>query len=70
MTSSGNNTLTIESKVGGGQNHSPWALETSFQDSSPRAMVNNTHSLQTSREEDVKAACSLACSSLHERPLG
>lgn len=53
MTSSGNTTLTIESKVAGGgvQNHSPWAVEASLQDSIPRAVVLNTHRQQTSCAE-------------------
>lgn len=51
MTSSRNTTLTIESKVGGGGIR---AVEASLQDSSPRAVVLNTHSHQTSCAEEVK----------------
>lgn len=40
----------------GGQNHSPWAVEASLQDSTPRAVVLNTHSQQSSHVEEVKGS--------------
>lgn len=47
-----------EQSCGGreGQNHSPWAVEASLQDSIPRAVVLNTHSQQSSHVEEVKGS--------------